>query len=260
MIPDNIQLREDYIYNQVLNGLFDARWIDLIKTINGKTIKLRVMEDALKIEDIRVNVSAVLAQKLADVFDASLPTAMVADMMFRTATRRCTPRPITISTSTASMIKHSQAVDKQLQGQPSIGLVATCGKHWVLDKQLETKPRAACNYGWHFTGPSYQGIKGFPAASTDAGTNVRVIQPNATAHDAHHVDYSQICQLVSQACWIDDVEMRFSDVLKDPQHADLVSHQGALKIDRQPGTTPITGTVVLLPTYINISGGSDANV
>ena len=150
------------------------------------------------------------------------------------------------------MIKHSQSVDKQLKSQPATGLVATCGKHWVLDKQLETKPQKACNYGWHFVGPSFQGIKGFPAASPEAGSNIKVIQPNATAHDAHHVDYSQICQLVSQTCYVDDVEMKFSDLVKDPTLAGLVSHQGALKIDRQPGTVPYTGTVVILPVYITI--------
>jgi len=217
------------------------------------------MEDALRIDDVRVNVTAVLAQKLADIFDASLPTAMVADMMFAAAVRRAAPCPVQISTSTASMIKHSQSVDKQLKNQGTTGLVATCGKHWVLDKKLESKPQAACNYGWHFNGSSFQGIKGFSPASSEAGHNVRVIQPNTTGHDALHVDYSQICQLVSQTCWIDNVEMKFSDILKDPAYADLVSHQGALNIDRQPGTVPITGTIVLLPTYITI-GDSDANV
>lgn len=259
MIPENIQLRENYIYNQVLNGLFDARWVDIVKSTNGRTIRLRVMEDALRIDDVRVNVTAVLAQKLADIFDASLPTAMVADMMFAAAVRRAAPCPVQISTSTASMIKHSQSVDKQLKNQGTTGLVATCGKHWVLDKKLESKPQAACNYGWHFNGSSFQGIKGFSPASSEAGHNVRVIQPNTTGHDALHVDYSQICQLVSQTCWIDNVEMKFSDILKDPAYADLVSHQGALNIDRQPGTVPITGTIVLLPTYITI-GDSDANV
>ena len=252
MIPENIQQREDYIFNQVLNGLFDARWIDVTKESAGRKLRLRVMEDALQVDGVRVNVTAVLAQKLADAFDASLPTPMVADMMFAAAERRAVPCPVSISSSTASMIKHSQSVDKQLTGQPKTGLVATCGKHWVLDKQLETKPSKACNYGWHFKGSSFQGIKGFPPASQDTGPNVRVIQPNATAHDALHVDYSQVCQLVSQTCFVDDVEMRFSDLVKDPSLASLVSHQGPLKIDRQPGTKPHTGNIVLLPVYITI--------
>jgi len=250
MIPEKIQDREDYIYQQVQNGFFDAKWIDITRNIKGKKLTLRVMEDGLMVDGIRVNTSANLAQKLADLLDASLPTPMVVDMMYSASTRKAVPCPIQISSSTASMIKHSSAVDKQLFSNQ--GLVATCGKHWVLDKQLEAKKHAACNYGWHFGGSFFRGIKGFPPATVEAGANTRVIQPNATAHDAHHVDYSQICQLVSQACWVDDVEMRFSDLIKDANLAHLVSHQGPLTIDRQPGTVKENQNIVLLPLYITL--------
>jgi len=153
------------------------------------------------------------------------------------------------------MIQHSESVDKQLTGS---GLASTVGKHWVLDEQLQNKPNLACNYGWHFTGASFQGIKGFLPATMLGGPNTRVIQPNATAHDPHHVDYSQICQLISQQCWIDGTEMRFEDVIKDPKYAPSVSHQGALKIDRQPGVPKIQGQLVLMPT--DLTGENNANV
>ena len=211
MIPDNISDREDYIYDQVIAGNFEGKWTELNYTAAGKQVKLLVMEDALKVDDVRVNVSATLAQKLADVFDASLPTAQIADAIYGNAVRRAQPRPMSITTSTVAMKSHSDSVEKQIGG--SSGLASTVGKHWVLDSQLETKPGSACNYGWHFTGQSFQGIRGSLSATILCGTNVRVIQPNATAHDPHHVDYSQICQLVSQRCWIDGAEMRLSDAL-----------------------------------------------
>jgi len=258
MFPENIETRSQYIFDQVLAGNFEAKWSDLVYTTLGKEVRLQVMDDALKVDGVRVNVSATLEQRLADVFDASLLTSYVADQMFRCAVRRATPCPMSISTTVASMVKHSQSVDKQLLPD-SFGLVATCGKHWVLDKQLETKSHSACNYGWHFVGPSFQGIVGFEPVTGKGlfSAGVRVIQPNATAHDPHHADYSQICQLVSQQCWIDGVEMRFSDVVKDPVLGYLVSHQGPLSIDRQPGVDPVVGQVVLFPTNVSSSVATD---
>jgi hypothetical protein len=52
--------------------------------------------------------------------------------------------------------------------------------------------------------------------------------------------------------------MRLSDALKDPAYAPALSHQGVLKIDRQPGTQKIEGQLVLMPTII--TGDNDANV
>lgn len=254
--PEKLADREAYIESRVISGNFDAKWTDLTYSTLGRSVRLRVMDDALKIDGVRVNVSADLQQRLADYFDASLLTPLVADAIYAAAVRKITPCPMTISSSVASMIKHSEAVDKKMSSDS--GLSATVGKHWVLDKKLETQPGKSCNYGWHFTGQSYLGIKGFPAATQVAGNNVKVIQPNATAHDPHHTDYSQICQLVSQQCWVDDAEMRFSDILKDPILGSLVSHQGALKIDRQPGTKKSNNCIVLFP--VQISPASDSVV
>lgn len=246
--PENSRDREDYIKDQIWKCNFSAAWVDITYDVDGHQVVLKVMDDALKVDGVRVNVSATLSQELADVFDASLPTSMVTDVMYACATRRAEPRPQPISNSAAAMIKHSEAVEKQVGSGG--GLAATVGKHWVLDKKLESSKSDACNYGWHFTGANFQGIRGSSAASKYAGVDVRVIQPNATAHDRFHCDYSQICQLVSQQCWVDGQQMRFSDVLKDPSLASLISHQGALSIDRQPGVAQITGQYILFPVTI----------
>ena len=257
--PEKIADREKYIYEQVLAGNFDAEWVPLVHTSGGRTIQFDVMKDALKIEGIRVNVSAELQQKLADVFDASLLTTHIADLMFINAQTRVEPCPMTISSTVASMTKHSQAVDAKVGANP-VGLVASPGKHWVLDKKLDANPTKACNYGWHFVGITYKGIKGYPAASKQNklnGSPVSVIQPNACAHDMRHSDYSQICVLVSQKCTIDGAEHRLSDVLKDPALCDLATSGGPLKNVRQPGTTPIVGQYVLFPTKIIADSSGD---
>ncbi len=256
--PEKIEDREKYIYDQVLAGNFDAEWVPLEFSSGSKTIKFEVMSDALKVDGIRVNVSAELQQKLADVFNASLLTAQIADLIFIHAANRIEPCPMTISSSVNSMIKHSELVDKRLSNASS-GLCAPVGKHWILDKKLDNNPKRACNYGWHFTGSSFRGIKGFPAASGQRflnGAQVSVIQPNATAHDMKHSDYSQICQLVSQACWIDGKVHRLSDVLQDPSLCYLAVSNGPLIHVRQPGVLPVVGISVLFPTKISNSTGT----
>jgi len=257
VFPEKIADREKYIYDQVIAGNFDAEWVPLEYSDGSRTIKFNVMNDALKIDGVRVNVSAELQQKLADVFGASLLTSHITDLMFINATHRVEPCPMTISSTVASMVKHSQMVDAKV-GQNVTGLVASPGKHWILDKKLEWSAGKACNYGWHFVGTSYKGIKGYPAASKQNklnGSPVSVIQPNACAHDMRHSDYSQICQLVSQACWIDGVEHVLSRVLQDPSKCDLATSGGPLLHVRQPGTVPSHGTTVLFPVKIVGSKG-----
>ena len=253
--PEKIADREKFIFDQVLAGNFEASWSPLEYDVAGKKVKLNVMSDALKIGGVRVNVSATLEQMLADAFDASLLTAQVADLMFLNAAYRIEPSPEPISSSVKSMINHSGRIDKMVGGT-AVGVVAPPGKHWILDKKLEWSPGKACNYGWHFIGSTFKGIKGYPAASsyrkTSDGKAVNVIQPNATAHDAKHTDYSQICQLVSQQCWVDGVEYRFSDLLKNSSMCALINSTGVLKDVRQPGVQPYVGSKILFPTIITV--------
>jgi len=251
--PEKLQDREKFIFDQVLSGNFEASWTSLQYYISGKKLSLNVMTDALKVGGIRVNVSATLQQQLADVFDASLLTTLVADLMYVHAKNVLNPSPQQISSTVSSMISHDGRVTKQIKSYTG-GIISTVGKHWILDKKIDQQPNRACNYGWHFTGNSFQGIKGFPCASlqkTLDGKPVKVIQPNATAHDAKHSDYSQVCQLVSQQCWMDGVEQRFSDLLQDPALCNLVNHNGTLKNVRQPGVQKISGQVVLFPIVIS---------
>jgi len=170
--PQNLKVRESFIFDQILLGNFEAMWSEISYVAEGKQKKIFVMEDALTVGSVRINVSANLEQKIADLFNASLPTALVADLMFSYATRRAVPSPRPISSSVEAMVAHSNAVNKQVQA--GAGIAATVGKHWILDKKLEFKAKSACNYGWHFIGQTFQGISGFPAASKFAGNNVKV--------------------------------------------------------------------------------------
>jgi len=261
VFPENIKDREEFVFEQVLSGNFEAEWTPLEYLVQGKTVKLNVMKDALKVDGVRVNVSAQFQQKLADVFDASLLTAQVVDLMYIHAQKRIDPQPMPISSTVAAMLKHSQNVDRAIGSSDPGGLIAPVGKHWVLDKKLESLPDRACTYGWHFVGTTMRGIKGYSVASQynqnfPKAQNNSVIQQNTCGHDMWHLDYSQTCQLVSQVCWVDGEEKRFSDLLQDANLHNLVTHAGALKINRQPGTTPFVGTMVLFPTKIVVDSSN----
>jgi len=248
--PEKIVDREKYIYDQVVAGNFQASWVPLEYEALNMKVKLNVMADALKIDGVRVNVSATLQQKLADIFQASLLTAQVADLMYIHATHAIQPSPVPISSTVQSMVDHSHRVDVMV-GQYMGGIVAPAGKHWILDKKLDYTPDRACNYGWHFLGTVFKGIKGYPAncfIKQISGLPISVIQPNATAHDRYHTDYSQICQLVSQTCWVDGQEKKFSDLLKDPKLCGLVTNLGVIKNVRQPGVDPVQGLQVSFPS------------
>jgi hypothetical protein len=147
------------------------------------------------------------------------------------------------------MINHSQDIDKAIAAFPE-GLRSTLGKIWIIDNSLMYKTGKACNYGWHYgTTSHYKGIKGSVNASgmkDSKGMHWYMIQSRGWHHDAKHVDYSQICILISRQCWVNGKEMDIIDVLQNPELAFLANHDGVLKVLRQPNV-PILDPIVELP-------------
>jgi len=215
-------------------------------------LTLLVISDGLKIDNIRVNVSAYLQQQIADLLNASLLTAKLCDLLWHHSEIKINPSPQQISSSNESMIDHSHRVDKQIEQYKNKGIISTIGKNWIVDNRLLTPkiPNQACNYGWHFTGLSFNGIKGNVNQSLLKNPNTKqywkVIQPASFHHNFLHSDYSQICVLVSRQCWINGKEKDLFDVLKDPNFASLVNHDGILHVLRQPNV-PILNPIIDLP-------------
>lgn len=196
-----------------------------------------VFDDALKIEGVRVNVTAETQQKIADKLSCMLMTAKIADMRFDQANTIIKPRPRKITSSTKSMIEHSEDIDDQLKGIDKPGIVSTVGKHWIIDNKLlyPKKPGMAINYGWHFKGNSYQGIRGGLPVNYRKMPGVRMIQTRGSHHSLIHSDYSQICVLVDRNCIVNDVAMDLADVIQDSTLSHLACHDGKMKLWRQPG-------------------------
>lgn len=239
--PDPTPERERVIQELVRDGDCEYAWTSITSTSGSHTAEFSVFSDALKIDGIRVNVTAETAQAVADTLDCLLLTPKLADLMWlqRAVTLPPFPRGNTNGMSTTqAMVDHSTKIDSALAALPdATGLIGTVGKHWVIDNGLLGKPAGtAMNYGWHFEGQSFQGNAFDTTASLikdGSGQLVRLIQGRGTRHNKIHVDYSQVCVLVHRTCTVDGSEMSLTDVLADPDLAPLANHTGVLKVLRQ---------------------------
>lgn len=233
--PVDLSSRNKYILDSIKIKQYDVDWAP-VRTSNGKhDATFYVSADALKVEGVRVNVSAQMQQQIADMLDCLLLTPKLADLRFDQADIQLEPQPRLITSSTQAMIEQSEKIDNLLKGKDTKGkIISTVGKHWCIGNKLKGS-KQSMNYGWHFKAktPSFKGIKGYSCDSKIPG--VYVIQPSALAHDKSHTDYSQICVLVKQDCLIDCNKMNLKDVLSDPEYADLASHDGVVSVLRQPG-------------------------
>lgn len=244
--------REDKILNIIDNDpqRLHYTWISLDVESEGNVAKFFVMNDALKIDGIRVNVTADTQQRIADKLGAMLLTAKLSDLIWHHADIRLKPCTMPITSTTEAMIKHSQNVERQLKNiDYSEKLVSTVGKDWIIDQKMLNK-HVSINHGWHFEGNSYMGIKGNvnPSLLKNPKTEQywRLIQSIGSAHKGtEHTDYSQICRLVTRECFINNEKMDIIDVLKDKKLCNLASHCGPMSIFRQSGVPQTSEFVVI---------------
>lgn len=236
--------REVAIRDAVQAGGAEYAWCTITSTHGEHTAEFSVFADALKIDGIRVNVTAETEQVIADMLDCMLLTPKLADL--RWAQRSVSLPPFPGSTigmsSTKAMKDHSAKIDAALAKMSGPdGIIETTGKHWVIDNALDGKfigkVPAAMNYGWHFAPGMWKGYSEACASGMKHpdGTVIRLIQGRGTRHDINHTDYSQLCVLVHQLCTVDGAEMKLPEVLTNPDLAPLASHQGVLRVLRQPG-------------------------
>jgi hypothetical protein len=76
------QEREDKILECVQNGRAKYNFTKINSEYNGNRAEFLVFEDALKIDGIRVNVTANTQQQVADLLRCILPTAKLYDLMW----------------------------------------------------------------------------------------------------------------------------------------------------------------------------------
>jgi hypothetical protein len=236
--------RDRWILSAVQSGGFEASFSEVLSVHGDHEARFWIFSDALKVGGVRVNVSADLQQRIADLLSCSLLTPFLADLAWLRRGATLTPHTRPITSLTSAMVDHSRLIDEDLAklGQPS-GVVSTVGKHWVIDDEMLGHPNKTENYGWHFPGQSFGGSAWSAAASSlkEGGHGLRLIQGRGWAHDKSHVDYSQTCVLVSRTCVVDGLRKRLEDVLGDPGLAWHASHSGPMRTFRQPGVPEFNG-------------------
>lgn len=236
--------RDGDILTYIRGNQYAVTWASITTAANGHLAEFMVFADALKIEGVRITMSAYLEQTVADMLGCSLLTPRLADLVYANRSTMLVPHTQTPNASMVTssvMIAQSASLDNSISAQPyKPGIVSTVGKHWVISNLLTTHANKAINYGWHIQGNAFAGVK-WPGSVSLPG--ISVIQNPGWAHAAHEVDYSQNCVLVARTCYVDGVTRDLHDVLQDPVLSSLVSVEGPLKTLRQPGVSvaPFSG-------------------
>jgi hypothetical protein len=253
--------RDAAILQRVQAGTYDPiLWGTVTSDSNGHHGEFQVFADALKLDGVRIGAGAMLAQQVADSLGCLLLTPRLLDMMYTQASVIIPPFPLgtTNMMTTQRFIDHSNLIDAALvkAGYDGQGIVQTVGKPWMLDNHLLDAAHVGHseNYGWHVNSsmwkPSdpnhWNGIHLLPCVDIPQ-TDAKCIQPPSWAHGLDQADYSEVILLVARECVIDGQPMDLKQVLQDPVLAGLASHQGVMKVFRQPGVPEPFGPDVIVP-------------
>ncbi len=207
---------------------------------NGDELCFEVFSDAAKIDGIRFMVTAIETQEIADVLGLMMTTPKIEDLIALDA--EIVISPITQIngniTALASSEDYSKAIDNALNkyGDVSGKLINTVGKSWVLINRLGQGGLAygkntACNYGWVHASSRYNAVT----------PGLKCWQQPGFKHNNVHKDASQVLRLINPKCTLRRKNsgtwemIDLTTVLLDPELTNLVSHEGVLKVLRQPG-------------------------
>ena len=213
--PNHSTKSEAVLVEAVRAGLHDEpQWVTIENQFRGHRAKIRVSSDALKINAVRADLSAVGAQQVADALGTILPTPTILDRIWKQATIKfapCNMTPDEKMHSNERMLQHSRCVDERIAGRS--GLAANVGKDWVLTNALDRESGMAANYGWFRRGQ-------------------RPIQTVGTRHDKVYADYSQIVRLVNPTVNVDGRDMDIRAVGRSQELWGLVTDEGPLRVWR----------------------------
>ncbi len=175
----------------------------------------QVMPDYLAVgsdqDFVRVPLTPMTAQPIADLFRCSLPTRKMVDEIYRLAQVKLEPRPLTEAREAVeTFVQHNAIIESQRALSKLGALTAGTKKDVVITNLLYSgKPNRVAIYGWHK-------LDGSP------------IQPLTTVHVNWYVDYSHGIRLVKRAVLLDGQPRDLLDILKDPVLSPLLSDEGPI--------------------------------
>jgi hypothetical protein len=217
-------VRENRIVDEITGGNvpgFNRGFVPVgvSEMIGGRRVDATfyVLPDYLSIgrddDFVRVPMTPIIAQPIADVFACLLPTRKMVDAVYEAASVKLAPSPISPTTTditrATTFLRHHEAVEMQREGEPLGALIGGIKKDVVITPLLATHAGRVAIYGWHR-------LDGTP------------IQPLYLGHVDSYVDYSHGIRLVHERMLVDGVETNVADVLADPELHLLLSDEGVV--------------------------------
>jgi len=188
-------------------------------------IEYDVMPDYLAIGDdadfVRMPMTPHTAQTFADAFGYVLPTRRMVNAIWRAATVKLEPQPLTEAReASGTFLQHHRLIEGQRANAPRRALTAGIKKDVVVSNRLLERANRVAIYGWHHQ-------NGVP------------IQPLYVGHVDWYVDYSHGIRLVRRTMRVDGAPMSFAQIATHPVLHVLVSDEGALVTTRADGGLPL---------------------
>lgn len=214
--------REEAIAREVIRGNVP----DFLRTFQKVTVKakdaagkertaiIEVMPDYLAVgsdvDFVRVPMTPMTAARIADAFGCALPTRKIVDEVYRAATVKVEPKPMTEEREApATFLRHNAIIEEQRSGKKLGELLAGNKKDIVVTNRLAEKPNRVAIYGWHK-------LDGKP------------IQPLTIVHRDSYVDYSHGVRLMKRAVTVDGKTWDIRHVLYVNDLTGLLSDEGPI--------------------------------
>ena len=228
------QQREQAILEEILAGnipsfLREFKEIEVSRKLqDGKVhvIKYKVMPDVLAIgsdsDFVRMPMSPLAAQVIAEKFGCILPTTQMSDDIYKCAQTRLLPQPMSGGqyknwqqrmTKNEFYTEHQRLVEEQCRkvGHQNGMLVAGHKKDVVISNFLNSHTQNVIIYGWH-----------------DSRNGGKPIQGYGWGHENSYADYSHGIRLIETEVEVDGEKMDIKDVLADKTLSKLLSKEGAV--------------------------------
>ncbi len=213
--PLSLDERENEIFKALASGNMPDFLRNMITVTDSSadaegvlhSVEYEVMPDYLAVGDekdfCRIPMSPHTAQRLADLFGASMLTSKISDDIYKVAKVKLTPfNYIPVGNANELVTKfedHNTQIEKQLAeaGGKHGQLAAGIKKDVILAARLADQHDRLILYGWH-------------------KPDGKPIQPVYSRHVDWYVDYSHGIRFINNQVLIDGSLMFLTDILKDP--------------------------------------------
>jgi len=205
--------REEAILREISRGnlpQFERAFATIRVSDGPHEAEYQVMPDYLEIgsdsDFVRMPMTPMTAQAIADAFACALPTRKMVDDIYKQSKLKLAPIPLTEKREAVSaFVEHNDKI-----GETDHQFVAGIKKDIVITNRLNEKPHRVAIYGWHQ-------LDGKP------------IQPLTIVHTDTYVDYSHGVRLVKRDMIVDGKATTVNAVLRDPKLCALLSDEGVIE-------------------------------